>query len=348
MHRVFRKNLLIVLAIAALFTTEKWLVIQKEAEYKQDLYRINEWIELCSGIPETQINAYISSLGSDVDEKDAQYSAMKNSRNALYNSFRNQKYVLQLISFARNKEGQIGNTLPANYLQLLDFYAELSEPELINEQPLDLYFSLQAYNIVPILVLLLNVIFWGKHYEEEIHKLTQTSYYGAKYDKSIRNILLLLSVTLFAGNELIDLTISGMLETGHLWTASLQSYSEMKFSQFDGTIGVVLALVWCSKLLNLLLLGTLTEQFARKKKNVKDTAVTAVLILLATVIFEKALEKTQYVSALQIGLVNYQTVINEAAILVPSSVSTFTVGIIILLTVTVASWALLRKNYIGK
>lgn len=327
LSRVFKKNLLIVLALIAAFAIFKHVTARSTGLHQDQLGYLDGWLEECAGMDDDQIEDFIDALGVEIGEDKNLKKETADDSDALFSTFMNRKEWQKLISFAQNKEGVLPVALPPNYLELLDFYAELETPELINEQPLNNYYELQQFNFVPILVLLLTAIFWGMHYESEIYKYTGTTVHGKAYSRTLRRALILFSLGLLITNEVFDLAYSGLLQYPKLWSFPMQSYSEFFNNQIDATIGILVLLPLISKALNVLILCQAVEFLARWKRNLKDTIIGAFLLLLALIFLGKSLDGGPFYSALQIGSVDWKMVPQKIQMIMPLRVSSLYVGL---------------------
>lgn len=329
LHRVFRKNLPLLLAILFAFIGLKVLSVRNVLEAKIEYRYLDDWIQQCQAYDDTQLDAfYRDTLKKLSDDKSFKEAADTDWR-AFSSSYSNVKYTRQLIGFAQDKEGMLPTNLPDNYFALLDYYSTMDLAMVINEQPLDLYFKLQDSDAIAILVLLLCVVIWGVHYESEIYKYALTAKNGGGYSRTVRCVLLLLSLGMLFANELADLVCSGVLQTPGLLSAPAQSYKEFCRIQMRGSIGTLFGLMWCGKILGTVLLVLLAEWIARKKKSLKDTAVYAMCGLFVLLFLGKGLTGTPFCSVLQVGLVDWKTILAETVLLLPAKLPSVVLGLLL-------------------
>ena len=320
LYRVFRKNLLLLLAVAGVFVGAKGLTAYSIAEQKPVMLLLDAWVEQCLSYDDAELEAFIEEAGGQDETEKAACSAF-------FASYSNRKEVQKLISFAQKHEGVLPYSLPDNYMQLLDFYSSMNTPQVINELPLEMYFDLQAYSIVPILVIILNIVFWGNYYEAEIYKHAITAKCGRSYHRTIRWTLLFLSIGLFFADELFDLVCSQLLITNNLFSASVQSYKEFCGVQMNCSIGMIFVAMWCGKVLNVICLVLFSECFARNKKNLKDAAVYAMLLVIALLFLKNALLNTPCYSVIQIGYVDWKQTLRDTVLLLPGGIPSMVLGI---------------------
>lgn len=343
-YRIFCKNFFVLLAIIFVFLAGKLLSVKSAVAYDLDQKTLNNWAEQCVSYDDDAIRSFINQSAETLANADR---AVKAAQSAFSSSFSNRLEIQKLISFARNGEGQLPYTLPNNYMELLPFYQKLNTPIVINEIPYDIYFQLQSTNIVPVLVLVIGSVFWGIHYEAEIYKFTSAVKYGRKYIRSFRLILWLCSMALLFSNEVIDLTVSGLLETGYLWEASLQSYSHFRYSQINCIFSAIYALMCCSKISSITLLCFFAEHLAKKSKTLKDTILFAFATLIVLLFLEKGLQYTPYHGIMQLGCVNWMRILENTVILLPTQLSSVVFGLAAIL-ISTCGWALFIFGYSKK
>jgi len=330
--RIFYKNIWIPLVLLILFAGIKsFSVLQVDASYK-DIPLLDVMIAECADKSKDEIDAYLKNLAAHPDGSAG--NELQQAKSAFLNSINNCDEINQMISFAKFGEGELpSRSLPPNYIRLLSFYAELKVPQIINQRPLERYFALQENNIVPILALCLAVIYWSIHYESEMYKYTRTVKRGAAYTKVYRNMLLGISILLLVSNELFDLWWSGMFSHSSLWKVSLQSYRVFRHSQMNCTIFDAFAWMWFSKFFGIWTMAIIGEWLAAAKKNLKDAAVPAFFFILALVFVGKGLASTPFTSVIQLGYVDWGNIFREAEILLPLSMSSFGLGVVLTILV---------------
>jgi len=339
--RIFRKNLLFMVLILALFVGIKFLgaVSVKDSFLQATL--VDELIVQSVGKSDDELEAWLVSLDDAwgaYDEND-----LKRAKSVLMSSIGNCDTVNMLISFARTGEGKLPSTLPKNYVDLLDFYAGLQEPQIINQQYLDNYFELQVDNLVPILALCLVIVYWNYHYESEMYRYTKTVKKGERYTKSYRRILLGTSLILVISNELLDLIFSGLLTHPSMWNASIQSYQGFANCKLDCDILRLFVLMWISKVSGVILMTMLGERIALSKKNLKDAAMTSVFVLMAFLFLGKALSATGLGSMVQMGYVDWREVIRLARYFPRIGISSMEAGVAVMVVAMVVGSV--RKLY---
>lgn len=327
LHRIFRKNLLLLLVIISVFIGVKCLTAHSIVKQQDAISLLNSWVEQCLTYNDAELESFIQNSASQLAENKDGAQSVKAARSAFFTSYSNRKELQKLISFAQNREGILPYSLPDNYLQLLDFYSGMNTPQIINEIPLDVYFTLQKSNVIPLLVLLLSVILWGTHYEAEIYKYAVTAKHGKTYCQTTRWTLLLLSLLLLSANELFDLAYSQLLTSKNLLSASVQSYTDFSDVQMNCSIKTAFVIMWCSKVLNVICLVMLSEYIAQKKKNLKDAAVYTALSVIAVLFLKNALLNTPYYAIIQLGYVDWKQLIQETVVLLPTRIPSLLLGI---------------------
>lgn len=328
LYRIFKKNLLIVLALLLLLAGYKYLTARDALQRYGRLEYLDGWLTDCAELADSQLEDYIRNLKiPDPKTEPELYDRVMQNYNRLNDTAQNRKAWQKLIAFAAAKEGVLPvETKPEHYMDMLDYYGQLEAPPLINEQPLDLYYALQANDIVPVLVVLLIAIFWGMHYEAEISKYTKTTRHGQRYDRTLHRTLILLSLGLLAVNEVFDLAFSGLLSRLELWNQTIQSYTGFRRTECCGTIGWVLLLPMVSKVMNVLILCLAAEWLARWKRTLKETIIAVFLLLLALLFLGKALP-IPYSTMLHIGVVRWNSIPYGTRFLLPTTLSSLPVGV---------------------
>jgi len=260
--------------------------------------------------------------------------------NAAYN---NQQELYNLIQFAKKQEGVLPIVLPDNYLELLDFYADMKEPHLINEKPLNIYFYLQEINLIPLFAFFVMAVYFSIHYETQVYKYTLTTPQGKSYNRCLKCILAALFLGLLICNEIFDLLYSGVLFDSNILRASVQSYSEFQDAQLHATIGICLLYSFVAKIVGLLIIFQFTDIIAKITKNTKDTMVGGAFLFLFLFLFTSMVETGDAIALIQIGIVNWKTLISNIAVYMPIGCSYATIGFGISLCVLIGSSLLLRK-----
>lgn len=340
------------LALLMLFVAMKWYAVASISA--PDLGDIDHWVADCAGLDGKAVEAYILSVYGSADKESEGFAALSNGISAFNSGLLNRTDVERLIAFAKNKEGILPADVPGNYTEVLNFYAELDAPSIINGQPLDIYFALQKGNFVPILVLLLCLMMWGPHFEAAIYRLAGVAFQGRRYHRSLQHIIMGLSLGMLFANELFDLIFSGMLHKGILWSATIQSYPAFRECQMNCTIGQGFVFMWCSKIAGILILCYLAEYIAQWKKNIKDAAVYTLFVVIALQFFGKVLSGSMWQPVLQVGIVDWKQIFVRCTILIPgfipSTVLGGTINVCILLCLSVkpmCSW-LFQYRYARK
>ena len=291
---------------------------------------LDTWVSDCEDMDGSEIEVYLSEL------QDTYYSSQYTSSEAIRevsefsHSFQNMKSVTQLMEFSEAKEGSLPKSLPANYMELLDFYKELKSPSVINESKLDIYFELQKFSMVVVFVVLLSAFFFGRHYETDVYKFADTTKYGRKYNRAIRGSVLSISCLVLLLNELFDLLYSGLLLNRNILMASLQSYQTFANTQINGCIWQVLVLMMVSKLAGVLLVCQCVELFVRWRKNTKDTLVLSFCGLLLFYFVSKSLADTGVGAIVQVGLLDWQAMIGKSVLLLPVQVTALEIGCVVM------------------
>lgn len=324
LYRIFCKGAPMLLALLMLFVAMKWYAVASISA--PDLGDIDHWVADCAGLDGKAVEAYILSVYGSADKESEGFAALSNGISAFNSGLLNRTDVERLISFAKNKEGILPADVPGNYTEVLDFYAELDAPSIINGQPLDIYFALQEGNFVPILVLFLCLMMWGPHFEAEIYRCTGVACQGRRYHRSLRHIIMGLGLGMLLANELFDLLFSGMLHKGMLWSATIQSYPAFRECQMNGTIGQGFVFMWCSKIAGVLILCWLAEYIAQWKKTLKDAAVYTLFIVIALQFFGRVLSSSMWQPLLQVGIVDWKQIFARCTILSPDSISSAVLG----------------------
>ncbi len=237
--------------------------------------------------------------------------------------------VITAIDFAQNKEGILPGAQPSHYLELLDFYGDLERPSLLDGRLLERYFALQELNLPVLAAAALAAVYWGRHYELDLYKYTRTTKKGGSYQRTVRLVIFTVSYGILFVNEGLDFLLSGLAGSPQLLKASAQSWEQFAFTQDNATVLECLAVIFIGKLATVFLVCLCVELLARRKKNRKDTIINVVCVLLALFFICQALKTTPYVSLFQIGIVNWQDIIEGSVKLLPLKLSTLRAGCLI-------------------
>lgn len=327
-YHIFRKHLWLLLILFGLLAASKALAVRLLPEIKLDRRQLSVWLEDLSSQTDEEQKAYLAQLGSFVyAEENENDEVLHRTFSALTRTRMNREEVLRLIRFAQNGEGALPPTLPSNYQKLADFYKTLSEPALIDETALDRYWQLQDLNLAPLLSALLLTLFFGRYYEAEMPRYAATTPGGRTFRRSFRLFLLGLCLLLFLFNELFDWLYLAPQGLNDLMGVPLQSYASFHLVQLPLTVGQGLLLLFCSKLLGLLLLFQLTELFAWHKRTVKDTLVLTTLLFLLSLLVRRFASPVYF----QFGLVDWQFLLSSARRLPALGISDLTLGLLLLL-----------------
>ena len=326
-ERIFCKNRWVVILIIFTFVSLKVQSTKQVEQYYPSQRLLATLVDQCTGMDKDQLDDWLLVLTEEYAEKDV--DEFKRAKSELMSSISNVEKVKRLISFAQEREGTLPTILPANYIQLLDFYAKLKMPRIINELPLERYFFLQSGNIVPIFALSFALIYWSMYYESDIYKYVKVTKNGRVYTKAYSRIVLGMAFSLLTVNELFDLFWSGMILKPSLFSASIQSYHVFADSQINGNIFYLFVLMWISKYFGIWLIVIIGEAIASMSKNLKEATLVSLFMMMAILFLGEYLEKTALYSVLQIGYLDWKKVIETSQILLPFSVSSFVVGVAI-------------------
>lgn len=324
---IFEKKALLWFIIIALFLTVKVGTVLFVNEFHWNFQYLDTWIAGCSALDEDALGSYIAELVSDIREDKQKQRAAERDLSALLASYENRVDMQRLIDFAQNGEGVLNTHIPQNFEELLGFYKTLDTPSLLNEQPLDRFFEMQRFNVVPLIVLLLSAFFWGEFYESGIYRLTASMTEGSRYTNASHILLVCTSILLLLINELIDLWQSGLLRYPYLWGCPVQSYHPFRYMQMNTALGMTLFLSFLSKLFGTLVLCHYGKMIARWKKTVKDSVVYAVVLVVLLFFIGKALENTELRSIVQLGIVDWQSILRSTTILLPLQANSLVIGL---------------------
>jgi len=325
LYRVFKKNALLLLTVMLLFCGWKWLGVHQSAQ--PGLKYLVSWSRQLQGADTQTLEKYFQDVAQQIGEDPVLQQMAKQDLQKLNQSIRNVKTVDQLISFGKELAGPLPAGLPRNYLELLPFYSQLDRPNVMDEGPLDCYFSLQKQSIVPILTLLLSAVFWGVHYEEQLHKYTRTVYKGRSYECRTEAILSVLCLILLGINELFDLLFSGLLRQPWILQSSVQSYSPFRYAQLDRSFGMLLLEIGLSKILGVLILSKGVRLLAQKCESLKKTLVGIFLLLLMLTVISTSLDGHIANALVQLGCVDWYSLVRDASIILPLGITAFPLGI---------------------
>lgn len=327
LYRIFRKNLFLLLAVATIFLGLKYLTVKDAEIWLRDYPYLDGWVMACADLNSEEVDAYVESLTQQISSDTGLLKRTEYDAQEFLNSYHNRKEVQLQISFARTGQGQLPSGIPENFPDVLHFYRELEAPHIINKQPLDLYFAYQAHNIVPILSLILSAIIWGMHFESEIYKYTETTKSGKHYSNTVNMTLMTLGILLVTVNEWFDLWRSGLLARPYLWSSPIQSYTYFSNVQMKCSIGTVLIMNLCSKLLGVLILNHAAWLIAKLYRSLKNTLVCSFLLLIVLLFLGKAIENTDFHPLLQIGIVDWQELIAKNRLLLPLNITALPLGL---------------------
>lgn len=348
LNRVFRKNWLIIAVILCIFVGIKATSVKTAQQIIKPRQYLDEWIAQCTDYSDAELQDFMAELvvqvGVGSEDESDDHSAQVEEYRIFINRYPIWKEFHDILMFARTGEGFLPGRVPPNFEHLQDFYAKMEMPQIIDNQPLDRYFDMQAFDITPILVLLLGISFWGAFYEQGIYKIAHTTLEGKGYIRSCRTALLVFALGLVCVNECIDWTTSGLLTAKNLHNATAQSYKEFQEVQAYWSIGQVLAFQVCSKLCRAVFLVLGVELLARIKKEVLGTAVWVVMFLLLTVVLGRILIDTPYASFLQFGLIQGESVIEGMRFLYPLPVTSALLGFILLAGMTAGTAIALQRG----
>lgn len=335
MRHIFKKNAILVFTFLFIFLGVKIFSVVAIEKEKQDDASLKSWLVQMRGMDQEERKTYINQLMLDVYGNEIKDDEEARQLSLLYAQNKNLDEICYLIDFAKTGEGVIANTLPSNYLQLLDFYSEMRYPDIIYTTALDRYFSLQEYNMVPFLAFLLVLLFFSEHYETQVYTYVRTTKNGELYNKRMRQILLSLCFGLFIGNECFDLVYSGVLTDSQLLRASIQSYYPFVRVQMDVGIGQMLLLTVFSKVLGLWILCQIADGVALKMKNMKDAVIGGMFFFLSCYLLTSAFEGSCILSCIQVGVVNWKNVIAEITYCMAFGVNYYTIGLAILVLLAI-------------
>ncbi len=333
--RIFRKKILLWIIIVTLFLAVKvgsaFLVDKQYPEFQY----LDTWITDCQRLDNNALKDYVADLAGEISADKQRQREESHDLSALIKSYENRLFIQNLVSFAQKGEGVLSAKIPHNFEKLLDFYKTLDTPSIINEQPLNRFFGMQRVNIIPLVVLLLTAFFWGEFYESGIYKLTASMKEGNRYTIATHILLAGTSLLLLLINELNDLWYSGVFHYPYIWGCPVQSYHIFRYVQMNTTLGAALLLSFLSKFFGTLVLCHCGMLIARRKQTVKDSVVYAVVLIVLFFFVGKALENTDLLSAQQLGIVDWQSVLRSATIILPLQVNSLVLGFVIVIVLGV-------------
>ncbi len=329
LHRIFRKNLLLLVLLLAVMIAAKILAVYSTERNLLEFSYLDAWVKDCQGMDDEALKSYANGLAVQLSENQRYREKASGDFVAFNTAYSNRTEMQQLIAFARNGEGVLGSALPPNYEENLDLYAKMQPPAVINGQILKRYFSLQTMSVVPVIVLLLGAVMWGAYYESGIYRLSETTAEGKRYRNTMYGTLAALGVVIFAANELYDLCRSGLLEDSYLWACPVQSYGSFNYTQACTTIGGALAMTMLSKFLGVLILTKLAMLLAGWQRTVKETVISALLALIILLFLGRSLVNTPYFPLIQLGVTDWQELIGRATVLLPLRIDSFSLGVIL-------------------
>lgn len=335
LDRIFRKKILLWIIIVTLFLAVKvgsaLLVDSQNPEFQH----LDTWIADCQGLDDNALENYVTKLASKISADKQKQRTEGQDFSALIESYENRLFIQNLVNFAQKGEGVLSAKIPHNFEKLLDFYKTLDTPSIINEQPLNRFFGMQRVNIIPLVVLLLAAFFWGEFYESGIYKLTSSMKEGNRYTISTHILLVGTSLLLLLINELTDLWYSGVFRYPYLWDCPVQSYHNFRYVQMNTTLGTALLLSFISKFFGTLVLCHCGLLIARWKQTVKDSVVYSVVLIVQIFFVGKALENTDLRSIVQLGIVDWQSILRSTTIILPLQVNSLVLGFVIVIVLGV-------------
>ena len=330
LNRIFKKNLLILLALLAVLAGTKYSTIQARSSNFQRTQFFDEWSRAVAGMNDEEVDAFIDDLYIKLEEEEdrAYLSQLENDLHAFTSAITHQRDSRMLISFAQKLEGKLPiDSTPVNYVELLDYYAALDDPGLLPNDPVEMYFRLQDDSVVPVVVLFLSAVIWGVHYESEIYRYTGTTLHGRRYSSTTRAALLLIAVGVVLFNDLFDLWYSGILQSPDIWGINPMNHSRFGNYQMDLGLGGLLAVLLASKVLGALILCHVAECIARWKKNLKDTMIYSVMVLIALLLLGRIVKGNEWMPLLQIGMVNWYSMVAKIQIILPLGITALPLGL---------------------
>lgn len=354
LYYIFKKNLPVLFVVVILIAGFKWITAFNTPSIRPGDATLDTWVAQCKDMSAEQLEQFVEALNTRAYTEKKIDSAEVSAYSNFISSYRNRIHIQKLIDFAEKKEGALPTDLPDNYMQLLDFYKALPTPEIMNEQPLDVYFDLQSYSLVFLAVTLLAAVFFGQQYETDMYTYTATARYGRRYTGTIHLALCLIGTVLLLANEVFDLIYSGIFAGSSVLAAPLQSYSPFSGAQIAISIGQGLLILFFSKLLGLLLMCYLVKRTAHHQKNIKDTLVYSVCFILAVFFLGKALANTKYFCLVQFGYVDWKEILARTTRFVSIGISSLEMGLILLallgIGLPVAGWLyrLLARRHIER
>lgn len=333
-YHIVKKNGWLLILFLLLFCGAKYRSVQGvQNMHDRQLPSLQKWLEECTDMEAEERAIFIEELATTVYTGEIEDGGR--SYTELYKTYRNAQTVENFIRFAREGKGESLASMPVNYLDILDFYKELTPPTMIDEGPLRVYWSLQNNSIVFILVIFLCAVFFGQYYETGLYQYAAVTAEGRSYRKTFQSVLLGICLLFLIGNELFDGLYSGILTDSRIWQASLQSYSAFYGAEINVSIGTCFLLLCISKVAGTVMLYQLACLIAGWKKNVKDTLIACVFVVL--LLFFAGQSFGTYV---QVGCVNWETVIKGTLRQPGALLSSLSIGILLTVGGTVAVWGL--------
>lgn len=346
LYHVFKKNLVLVLAAFLLLGVSKYMAVSKLEQPAYDEQLLDGWLEQVSVMDEEEAKAYFSALQAQITEENTDENGFVNiedsvreALSSLDDAITNRTNVEWMIAFAENGVGMLPRGIRNDYLELRDFYRQLSQPSLTDPTEVEHYLKLQKNSVVCILAVFLTAVFLGTHYEAEIYRYTSTTRNGRAYHSMLRCTLLSLSLLLLVCNELADLLCSGLLTSPEVLQASIQSCELFWLVPMNVTVGQTLWLMFLSKVCSVVFLYFATEKLAIWRKNLKDTLVSAVGLMAVLSFLASSLGSTWVGSYLQVMNNNWEDILAEMSRYPQLNVTSFTLGLV--LTVILAAVSVL-------
>lgn len=344
-NRLFRKKLPLLFLLLLVLTVSKIVQFQNAKQVYPRLEHLEQWsLTLSSVNSDSKIDAFYKETAQKLSSSTSLLESARDDLSALLNSINNRKSVQKLIRFAIDGQGALPVGLPVNYLDLQDFYSELSVPSIISEQPLNLYFSMHSSNLILLLMMVIYVSVWGTYYDIQIDRLVKTTLHGRSYSRGLFLLLTALGLILLLVNEAIDLYASGLLRNHWMLHIPAQSYSAFSHMQQNISLAEALTLTLPGKICSLLLLSALVRLIAKRKRGIRETLIWSALFLLVTRLLFSIVDSTSWSPLIQIGLVDWKQLLAQSRILLPLKIPTIYIGNIITSLLTIFAWIILMRE----
>ena len=155
LNRIFKKNLLLLLLLVAAIVGMKYSTLKKNVNAYQRPVYFEQFVQDMQDMTLEEREAYVDALFARMEDRE--YAQIAGNDVQEVSSGNTQiKEAGWLVSFAQNLEGILPvDSLPANYMDVLDFYAQMGDPGYVHGDVMDQYFKLQRYSAVPVIVLFL-------------------------------------------------------------------------------------------------------------------------------------------------------------------------------------------------